>query len=180
VHKTSTKTIGVLAVFLGLVLGACGSGGVTGGVAGGVTGLDAGLPHAEFVAGTWRGGDGYLGLVWELRQDSNSVTGSSELFGRGRPAAGGRVEGTIAGSDFTFSASYVVATGSEAGCPTKLEGTLKVAPVVGPPPTPQPTWYYPGGHPPVEPPLEKQRMSGRVSGSDCVGPFETTISLVRD
>jgi hypothetical protein len=181
VHKTSTKPIEVLAVFLALALGACGSGGVTGGVAGGVTGLDAGLPP-PVVAGTWRGGDGYLGLVLELRQDSNSVTGSSEIFGRGRPATGGRVEGTITGSDLTFSASYGDATESEAGCTTKLEGTLKVVPVVGPPPNPYPpyTTYYPGGPPPVEPPFEKQRMYGRVSGNDCGEPFETTMSLVRD
>jgi hypothetical protein len=174
VHEISTKPIGVMAVFLVLVLGACGGEGVTGGV----TGPDPGPPPPEALAGTWRGGDGNVGLVWQLTQDGDSITGSSQLFGRGPTAAGGRVEGTVTGSAFTFSASYVVGTGSEAGCPTELKGTLTVKPVEGPPPTPPVRWY--GDRREVDPPFQTKEMFGRVSGKDCVGPFDTRIRLLRD
>ena len=174
-HEISTKQIRMMAVLLVLVLGACGGESVTGGV----TGPDPGPPPPEALAGTWRGGDGNVGLVWQLTQDGDSITGSSQIFGRGRTAAGGRVEGTVTGSAFTFSASYVVGTGSEAGCPTKFEGTLTVQTVGGPPPTPPARWY--GDRREVDPPsFETKEMVGRVSGNDCDGPFDTRIRLLRD
>jgi hypothetical protein len=176
VHEISTKHFRMMAVSLVLVLGACGGESVTSGV----TGPDPGPPPSEFLAGTWRGGDGNVGLVWQLTQDGDSITGSSQIFGRGRTAAGGRVEGTVTGSDFTFSASYEVGTGSEAGCTTKLEGTLTVQTFrEPPPPTPYPTWY-PGDRREVDPPFQTKEMFGRVSGNDCVGPFDTRIRLLRD
>jgi hypothetical protein len=182
VHEISTKQIGMMAVSLVLVLGACGGESVTGGLTGvtsGVTGPDPG-PPPEFLAGTWRGGDGNVGLVWQLTQDGDSITGSSQIFGRGRTSAGGRVEGKVTGSAFTFSANYVVGTGSEAACTTKFEGTLTVQPVAGPPRTPPATWY-PGDRREVDPPFQTTKeMFGRVSGNDCVGPIDTRIRLIRD
>jgi hypothetical protein len=183
VHEISTKQIGMMAVSLVLVLGACGGESVTGPT------LVSTPPPPVTLIGTWRGGDGDIGLVWQLTQEGDRIIGTSEIVGRdGWTTAGGRVEGTVTGSTFTFSASHTAGNVSEAGCSRKLQGTLTLRePVTAPPSTP-PTSYpapyptsYPRGEPFVPPlPPPARAMFGPVTGNDCDGSFDTTIRLFKD
>src|SRR5207247_5460145 len=91
----------VMALLMVLTHGGCGGGGVTG------PSPAASPAAAQGLTGTWRGYAANLSLVWELNQDGETITGSGAIVGKGGwSGAGGRVEGTIAGSMFEFKETH--------------------------------------------------------------------------
>ena len=126
-----------------------------------------------------------MSLVWQLKQDGESISGSGTIAGNGGwSGAEGRVEGTIAGSMFEFKETHAIGTLSVAGCSAQVQGRLRVDTITTPeilrvPPIPPVT--YPGHQPVVNlPPNTRMVMSGSVSGHACGGDFETAIALYKD
>jgi hypothetical protein len=137
-------------------------------------------PAAASVGGTWSGGSGSLHLVWSLRQQGESVTGSSAVSdGSGWTSGAGQLTGTITGSSFTFTDTHPAGTSTPEGCAAVFEGTLEVA--VVPEPMATPTPYYPYTSLPSPPPESmRSAMSGLVSGSNCRGPISAMVTILRD
>jgi hypothetical protein len=168
-----------IAAFAALTQFACGNG--NGG--GGVTGSTPTLPSAivESVAGTWRGGDNSVHLVWFLKQDGDTVNGASQVMSsEGWSGGGGRVVGTVAGSMFSFDESHAVGTLTVDGCAVQLEGSLHLDTITTPELSP-PGRYYPGGPPITNPPHTiRSRMTGFVRGQGCGGAYVGTVNLLKD
>jgi hypothetical protein len=165
-----------------LVLGQWGCGSGAGSVVGPVgeeTVPSPSTPDAVSVAGMWRGGDDTLRLSWRLRQEGESVNGSSQVTGdSGWSAREGRVVGKISGSSFNFNDTYPLDRPTTESCPAEFEGTLElheIAQVVPPQPP------YPSGYPINPPPtVRRTLMSGLVKGSVCGRPFSGMVTLFRD
>ncbi len=180
-REIETQRVGVvMAVLLVLAQGACGGGGVTA-----PSSPAASLAAPQGLTGTWRGYAANLSLVWQLKQDGETITGSSAIVGNGGwSGTGGRVDGTIAGSMFEFNETHAVGTLSVAGCSAQVQGTLQISTITIPdmPRSPEiPRVPYPGHQPVVSlPPATRTEMSGSVSGHACGGDFETRIALYKD
>jgi hypothetical protein len=181
-RETSMKALcSAIAAFAALTQFACENGGRGGGLTGS-TSLES-TPPASIVtniAGTWRGGDDSVHLVWSLAQDGDTVNGASQVASRdGWTGGGGRVVGTIAGSMLSFDETHAVGTLTVDGCAVHLEGTLRLDTIVTP--VSPPKRYYSGG-PPFPNPEQtiRERMSGFVRGQGCGGAYAGTVSLLRD
>ena len=133
------------------------------------------------VAGTWRGGDDRVHLVWSLKQDGDQVNGASQVMSReGWSGGGGRVVGTVAGSMLSFNEIHAVGTMTVDGCAVELEGDLHLETTSTPVPSP------PGPYQPGRPPTtylqytSRSTLSGFVRGQACGGSYAGTVSLLKD
>jgi hypothetical protein len=175
-RNIGTKELGVTVLAVAMLQWACDSGGVSG-----PSSLPSSAPASssaapQSLAGTWRGGDTTLGMVWRLNQDGARISGSSQIFGEEWTAAGGSVVGTLSGSTLAFSETHTAGALSGTGCAAQLQGTLQLRSL---PDRPQvPPGRYRQDQP--DPPPTRDSLSGRITGQACDGPVDMTVALFRD
>jgi len=170
------KELGVTVLAVAMLQWACDGGSVSG-----PSGLSASGPVSssqalQSLAGTWRGGDSSMGLVWQLNQDGARVSGSSQVFGEEWTAAGGSVVGTVTGSALDFTETHSAGTASAPGCALQLKGTLFLKSRPDRQEIP-PGRYW---HEQPDPPQMRDSLSGRITGQACDGPVDMTVALFRD
>jgi hypothetical protein len=176
-REVATRALAAgIAAFLVLTQSGCESGGGSGGV----TSASPVEAAVTSVAGTWRGGNGQVSLVWRLSQDGENVNGASRVESNdGWEGTDGRVVGTIEGSTLSFSETHAPGSLTVKGCSVQLEGSLHLD-VVSLPVVP-PGAYYPGGRPVTSlPTVAHSRMSGHVRGQVCGASYAGFVSLIKD
>ena len=170
-----TKELGVTILAVAMLQWACDGGSVSGPSALPASAPAASSPTLQSLAGTWRGGDSTMGLVWQLNQDGTRISGSSQIVGEEWTAAGGSVVGTVTGSTLAFSETHSAGTVSGSDCSVQLKGTLQLRSLPDRPQLP-PGRYW---QDPPDPP-QRDSLTGRISGQACDGPVDMTVALFRD